>query len=317
MLVKAVLMKLGMTVYPILSTGRRPMGLAGTWAPPRRRAASRALSAGRGPGPGGTVPGRFVSPGAHHAGMNLDGLTALVTGGAAGIGAGIAARLAAEGMDVVIADLDQRLGPQTAAQIGGSFVYADLATSAGVQAAIDGATRRPGPVGVLVNNAGGVAGPGFPAGRPVDWQFTLDLNLRAVMLATQLILAPMAGCGGGAIINIASSAGLGNTSHDAPQYAVAKAGVIRLTGCLAPLRESMGVRVNCICPGLVDTPASRRSRARMTPAELAGLPPVLTPADIAQSMMGFLADDTIAGRVMVCRGGEPDQLLPLVDWQTA
>jgi NAD(P)-dependent dehydrogenase (short-subunit alcohol dehydrogenase family) len=137
------------------------------------------------------------------------------------------------------------------------------------------------------------------------------------MLATQLILAPMAGRGGGAIINIASSAGLGNTSHDAPQYAVAKAGVIRLTGCLAPLRESMGVRVNCICPGLVDTPASRRSRARMTPAELAGFPPVLTPADIAQSMMGFLADDTIAGRVMVCRGGEPDHLLPLVDWQTA
>jgi NAD(P)-dependent dehydrogenase (short-subunit alcohol dehydrogenase family) len=265
----------------------------------------------------GGLPGRFVSPRADNAGMNLDGLTALVTGGAAGIGAGIAARLAAEGMDVVIADLDQRLGPETAAQIGGSFVHADLATSAGVQTAIDTAARRPGPVGVLVNNAGGVEGRGFPAARPADWQFTLDLNLRAVMLATQLILAPMAERGGGAIINLASSAGLGTTSHDSPQYAVAKAGVIRLTGCLAPLRDSMGVRVNCICPGLVDTPASRRSRAWMTPAELAGLPPVLTPADIAQSMMGFLADDTIAGRVMVCRGGEPDHLLPLVDWQTA
>jgi NAD(P)-dependent dehydrogenase (short-subunit alcohol dehydrogenase family) len=249
--------------------------------------------------------------------MNLDGLTALVTSGAAGIGAGIAARLAAEGMDVVIADVDRQLGPQTAARIGGSFLHADLATSAGIRAAIDRACERPGPVGVLVNNAGGVEGPGFPAAAPAGWQFTLDLNLRAVMLATQLILAPMAERGGGAIINIASSAGLGNTSHDSPQYAVAKAGVIRLTGCLAPLRDSMGVRVNCICPGLVDTPAARRSRARMAPAELAGLPPVLSPADIAQSMMGFLADDTIAGRVLVCRGGEPDHLLPLVDWQTA
>jgi NAD(P)-dependent dehydrogenase (short-subunit alcohol dehydrogenase family) len=155
----------------------------------------------------GGPPARFVGPRADNAGMNLDGLTALVTGGAAGIGAGIAARLAAQGMDVVIADLDQRLGPETAAQIGGSFVHADLATSAGVQAAIDTAARRPGPVGVLVNNAGGVEGRGFPAARPADWQFTLDLNLRAVMLATQLILAPMAERGGGAIINLASSAG--------------------------------------------------------------------------------------------------------------
>jgi NAD(P)-dependent dehydrogenase (short-subunit alcohol dehydrogenase family) len=77
----------------------------------------------------------------------------------------------------------------------------------------------------------------------------------------------------------------------------------------------MSVRVNCICPGLVDTPASRRSRARMTQAELAGLPPVLTPADIAAAAMEFLTDDTLAGRIMVCRGGEPGHLLPLTDEQ--
>ena len=65
--------------------------------------------------------------------------------------------------------------------------------------------------------------------------------------------------GGGAVINIASSAGLGTISHDAPEYAVAKAGVVRFTACLAPLKDTVGVRANCICPGLVDTPASRRS----------------------------------------------------------
>jgi NAD(P)-dependent dehydrogenase (short-subunit alcohol dehydrogenase family) len=249
--------------------------------------------------------------------MNLAGMTALVTGGAAGIGAGIAERLAAERMHVVIADQDQQRGRETAARIGGSFVRADLATSAGVRAAVDAAVRSPSPVAVLVNNAGGVEGPGFPAAPETDWQLTLDLNLRAVMLATQLILAPMAEHGGGAIVNIASVAGLGTTSHDAPQYAVAKAGIIRLTGCLTPLHASMGIRVNCICPGLVDTPSSRRSRARMTPAELADLPPALTPADIATEVLNLLADDSIAGRVMVCRGGEPSHLLPLVDWQTA
>jgi len=145
----------------------------------------------------------------------------------------------------------------------------------------------------------------------------LDLNLRAVMLATQLVLTPMAGRGGGAIVNIASVAGLGTTSHDTPEYAVAKAGVIRFTACMAPLHDSIGVRVNCICPGLVDTPASRRSRDRMTPAEVAALPPVLAPADIAEAAMTFLADDTVAGRIMVCRGGQPGRLLPLIDWQTA
>jgi NAD(P)-dependent dehydrogenase (short-subunit alcohol dehydrogenase family) len=247
--------------------------------------------------------------------MDLTGATALVTGGADGIGAGIAQRLAAEGMQVVIADLDPAAGKATAARIGGSFVRADVATEAGVRAAVDAACTLPGRVGVLVNNAGGVEDPCFPAADPAKWGYTIDLNLRAVMLATQLVLGPMQRRGGGAVINIASVAGLGTTSHDSAEYAVAKAGVIRFTACLAPLRDAIGVRANCICPGLVDTPASRRSRARMTPTELAGLPPVLAPADIAAAAMEFLADDSLAGRIMVCRGGQPRHLLPLIDEQ--
>jgi len=249
--------------------------------------------------------------------MNLSGTTALVTGGAAGMGAGIAQRLAAEGAHVVIADVDDQLGPPAAARLGGTFVRADLATTEGITAAVGAACRRPGRVAVLVNNAGGVQGPSFPAADPAAWQFTLDLNLRAVMLATQLILAPMAARGGGAIINIASVAGLGTTSHDAPEYAVAKAGVIRFTACLEPLRASMGVRANCICPGLVDTPSSRRSQAGMSPAERAALPPALTPDDIADAALGLMADEETAGRTLVCRAGQPWRLLPLVDWQTA
>ena len=249
--------------------------------------------------------------------MDLDGKTALVTGGAAGIGAGMAERLAAEGLDVVIADLDREAGAATAGRIGGSFVRADVATAAGFVTAVEAARRSHSRLGVLVANAGGAEQPCFPAADPAKWNYALDLNLRAVMLATQLVLDPMAEDGGGAIITIASVAGLGTTSHDCPEYATAKAGLIRFTECLAPLRDSMGVRANCICPGLVDTPSSRRSRAGLTPAQLAALPPVLTPADIAAAAMQFLADDTLAGRVMVCRGGEPSRLLPLVDWQTA
>jgi NAD(P)-dependent dehydrogenase (short-subunit alcohol dehydrogenase family) len=249
--------------------------------------------------------------------MDLDGKTALVTGGAAGIGAGIAERLAAEGMDVVVADLDREAGTATAERTGGSFVRADVATEAGVRAAVGAACRPPGRLGVLVSNAGGFEEPCFPAADPATWNHTLDLNLRAVMLATQLVLDPMAAGGGGAIITVASVAGLGTTSHDSPEYAAAKAGLMRFTACLAPLRDSIGVRANCLCPGLVDTPSSRRSRARLTPAQRAALPPALSPADVAAAAMRFLADDGLAGRIMVCRGGEPSRLLPLVDWQTA
>jgi len=249
--------------------------------------------------------------------MDLDGKTALVTGGAAGIGAGFAERLATEGMDVIVADADQEAGAATASRIGGSYVQADVATTAGVRAAVDAACRVPGRLGVLVANAGGAGTPSFPAAEPERWGYTLDLNLRAVMLATQLVLDPMAEAGGGVIITVASVAGLGTTSHDCPEYAAAKAGLMRFTACLAPLRDSAGVRANCVCPGLVDTPSSRRSRAGLTPAERDALPPALAPADIAAAAMRFLADDTLAGRIMVCRGGEPSRLLPLVDWQTA
>src|SRR5581483_5189274 len=123
--------------------------------------------------------------------MDLNGMVALVTGAADGIGAGIAERLAAEGMDVVIADPDETAGRVRAARIGGRFVAADVATEAGVRAAVAGAEAA-GPVGVLVNNAGGVEDPCFPDAAQAKWERTLDLNLRSVMLATQLVLPGMA-----------------------------------------------------------------------------------------------------------------------------
>ncbi len=78
--------------------------------------------------------------------------------------------------------------------------------------------------------------------------------------------------------------------------------MIRFTACLAPWQESAGIRANCICPGLVDTPSSRRSRALLTAAQRAELPPALTPADMGDAAMRLLGDDTLAGRVMVCTG---------------
>jgi NAD(P)-dependent dehydrogenase (short-subunit alcohol dehydrogenase family) len=82
--------------------------------------------------------------------------------------------------------------------------------------------------------------------------------------------------GGGAIVNISSMGEIGFQPYDIPEYGAAKAGVVRLTASLATLKERSGVRVNCICPGWVDTPASRCGRAQMTPQERKELvPPVL------------------------------------------
>jgi len=99
--------------------------------------------------------------------------------------------------------------------------------------------------------------------------------------------------------------------YDKPEYGAAKAGVVRLSASLADLKERMGVRVNCVCPGLVDTSASRREQARMTPEERERLPPApLRPEEIAGAVMMFVEDEMMAGRVMVWPEGESWQLVP-------
>src|SRR5438093_1419201 len=137
--------------------------------------------------------------------MQLRQARALVTGGAAGIGEATARRLAAEGAEVLIADVDAEAGRATAAALGARFVAADLAREAGVHAMMAAARERLGGLDVLVNNAGGVEGPHYPQAPPRRWMATLALNLHAVMLATQLAVELMRGPGG-AVVTIGSSA---------------------------------------------------------------------------------------------------------------
>jgi NAD(P)-dependent dehydrogenase (short-subunit alcohol dehydrogenase family) len=242
--------------------------------------------------------------------MRLAGRAAVVTGGAAGIGRAVAERLLLEGASVLVADHDQAAGDAAAADLGAAFVHADVATEAGVRETMAAASTRLGRLDVLVNNAGGISPPYYPEAPVERWSYALDLNLRAVMLATQLAIELM-GEGGGAVVNVASVAGLGLAAHRAPEYAAAKAGVVRLTATLAPLAEQRGVRVNCVCPDLVDTPSSRRDRAGMTPAELAKAPPAMAPEEIAAAVTELVENDQLAGRVVVCRAGEPPRLLPV------
>jgi NAD(P)-dependent dehydrogenase (short-subunit alcohol dehydrogenase family) len=249
--------------------------------------------------------------------MDIRGKVALVTGAGAGIGRAVAWRFAHEGAAVVVADIDEDAGSSAVRQIhseGGqaAFVLVDVASETDVSRMVALAEEEFGRLDVLVNNAGGVTEPYFPESEPEQWGRAIELNLRGVMLGVHFGVRAMQERGGGAIVNISSMGGIGFRPYDKPEYGAAKAGVVRLTASLATLKEQMGVRVNCICPGWVDTPASRRSRAVMTPEEREKLPPVpLRAEEIADAVVMFVKDETMAGRVMIWQEGRPWQIVPL------
>ena len=155
--------------------------------------------------------------------MDIAGRIAVVTGAGIGTGRAIAVALAAAGADVVASDVDEDGGRRTVALCDGRarFVRADLTVADDVRRLIESAEPA-----ILVNNAGGGGHipPHFPAASPDQWGATLDLNLRAPMLATQLALAPMRRAGGGAIVNVASTAGLGSSRTRRPSTAPRRPG---------------------------------------------------------------------------------------------
>lgn len=231
-----------------------------------------------------------------------------MTGAAMGIGFAVAHALAEAGAQVVVADRDSEAGKHAANEVGGLFVRIDVAVDDELRRLVEAAERFGGGLDILVNNAGGVDDPVYPEAPVEHWERVLAVNLRAVMLATQLALAPLRRRGGGAIVNVASVAGLGAGPYAAPEYAAAKAGVVRFTAALRSLARE-GIRVNAICPDYVDTPAVRRSLAQMSEEQRATVPELVSPHAIARGMLDLIRDESLAGRVLVCFAEEKPYLL--------
>lgn len=239
--------------------------------------------------------------------MQISGKLAVVTGAAVGTGRAIALRLAAEGAIVVLADIDEEGGQQTRKLIGETarFVRTDLRDDRQVESLMSCGPQ------ILVNNAGGgaVLRPCFPSADVARWTASLELNLRAAMLATQLALGPMQAAGGGAVVNLGSTAGLGYGPHLSPEYSAAKAALIRLTATLAPLRETHKVRVNCVVPDWVATERGVQELADLPAAEREAEPALIPLDTLTDAVVRLIESEDLAGRVLLLDREQPPRLL--------
>ena len=181
--------------------------------------------------------------------MRLEGRTALVTGGASGIGAATCRRLAAEGARVAVTDLDAGKAEQVAAEIGGQALELDVRSVDSIGAAVAAA----GPLDILINNAGYDEFGFFTQTDEGLWDRVLAVNLRGVMAVTHAVLPGMHERGRGRIVNVASEAGRVGSQGSAI-YSAAKAGVIGFTKAIARESARFGITCNAVAPGPIDTP---------------------------------------------------------------
>lgn len=242
--------------------------------------------------------------------------TAIVTGGASGIGLACAQRLARDGATVAVLDLDGAAADAAAKGIeaaGGTAVgvAADVTDRPGVEAAVADVAERLGPPTILVNNAGLQGFTPFLK-IPVElWQRILDVNLTGTFHCCQVVLPHMLDAGWGRIVNISSSSAQGGQQM-MTHYVASKAGVIGFTKALALEFAPKGITVNTIPPGFIDTPMLRDSEAKgllgpgvdaaiaTTPVRRIG-----TPDDIAAACAYLASEEAsyVTGQVIGVNGG--------------
>jgi 3-oxoacyl-[acyl-carrier protein] reductase len=243
--------------------------------------------------------------------MRLQGKTALVTGGASGFGAGIAAKFVAEGARVMIADLNAEAAAARAAELGAASVAADVADDASVAAMAKAALGRFGALDILVNNAGVTHLPMSMEDVPEpEFDRILAINAKSVYLTARHLVPAMKARGRGAILNVASTAGLSPRPRLA-WYNASKGWMITATKAMAIELAPSGVRVNALCPVAGETPLLKSFLGEDTPEMrakfLATIPlgRFSTPADLGNAAAFLCSDEAsmLTGVALEVDGG--------------
>jgi 3-oxoacyl-[acyl-carrier protein] reductase len=243
--------------------------------------------------------------------MNLTGPeVAIVTGGAKGIGFGIAEALARGGRRIALFDLDrasldEASGALAAAGADVIGVVVDVTHSESVNRAVETVAEHFGRVDVLVNNAGIVRDKLITKMSDDDWDAVIDVNLKSQFLCCRAVLGHMIAAQYGRIVNISSRAWLGGVGQ--ANYSAAKGGVVSLTRSLALEWAKAGVTVNAIAPGIVDTPLFRKFDPGLQERLKKSVPVqrVGTPEDIALAVLFFAQREAsyITGQTLYVCGG--------------
>jgi 2-hydroxycyclohexanecarboxyl-CoA dehydrogenase len=243
---------------------------------------------------------------------------AIVTGGAQGIGKGIANTLGEQGFRVAVADLNLATAEQTAKEItaaGGVAVAVsiDVTDTASVVAAVTAVEAELGPIEVVVNNAGWDDFMPFVATTEEFWDKILDINFKGALRVIRAVVPGMSERGFGRIVNIGSDAGRVGSSLEAV-YSGSKGGIIAFTKTLAREVATKGITANTVCPGPTDTPALRKfAEGSGDDAEkvIAGMTRAVpmrrlgTPADIGPAVAFFASDAAgfVTGQTLSVSGG--------------